>query len=366
MALNVRSADLTAIADAQRVLLSPLDYSTLDAWRHKVNQLTKNLVDADHVTFGLPTAPNVHYSADHTPAFLQQYPEAARTMKRYQNYLARLTELGVWTRRTLWRDFHREFYGSEYYNDLIVPNRAFDAMGVATPVPGEELPAGLYFHHDRPTGRKFGRRGADLLRLLCPAFEAGVHAYLDFHDRRETLLSGIDELDEGILLFDRSGAVAHQNAAAINLLQQDAQREKLFAAARGLANTLLNGPSAGKDADSPVPRAVMPLATSRHSYRLRACLLEASLFGDATPVMVFLRKEGRRLSTEADLQARFRLTEREASVALLLADRYSNTEIAATLGISPHTAHHHTERVLGKLGVTSRHRVRRRLQGARA
>ena len=81
--------------------------------------------------------------------------------------------------------------------------------------------------------------------------------------------------------------------------------------------------------------------------------------------MVFLRKERRRLPTEAELQARYRLTERETSVALLLADRYSNDEIAATLGISPHTAHHHTERVLGKLGVTSRNRVRKRLQRAR-
>ncbi len=191
MALNLRSTDLPAIADAQRVLLSPLDYPTLDAWRHEVNRITGNLVDADHVTFGLPTTPNVYYSADHNPGFTEQYPIAARTMERYQNYLARMAELGVWTRRMLWRDFHRQFYASEYYNDLIVPNRAFDAMGAAIRVPGVELPAGLYFHHDRPTGRKFRQRGADLLRLLCPAFEAGVHAYLEFHERRETLLSGI-------------------------------------------------------------------------------------------------------------------------------------------------------------------------------
>jgi DNA-binding CsgD family transcriptional regulator len=44
-------------------------------------------------------------------------------------------------------------------------------------------------------------------------------------------------------------------------------------------------------------------------------------------------------------------------VALLLAERRSNTEIAGALGISPHTAKRHTERVLGKLGVSTRRAV---------
>ncbi len=323
---------------------------------------------ADLSSFAMRSPNTVYlYNRDFDPNFLRTYLESIRTLDPKMDIQRIAARHGVWSRRSLWVGRESEYYRSGYYNDFIVPSRGYDAVGVAVQVDDERTDSPqLLFHHDHPTGRKFGRRGADLLRLVYPAFEAGVHAYLEFHNRRRTLLSGIDQLDEGILLFDRAGAVAHQNAAATNLLQQDAQREKLLAAARGLANTLLNGPSAGKHADSPVPRAVMPLTTSRHSYRLRACLLEASLFGNNTPVMVFLRKERRHLATEAQLQARYRLTEREASVALLLADRHSNDEIAATLGISPHTAHHHTERVLGKLGVTSRTRVRRRLQSARA
>jgi DNA-binding CsgD family transcriptional regulator len=48
------------------------------------------------------------------------------------------------------------------------------------------------------------------------------------------------------------------------------------------------------------------------------------------------------------------LTAREREVAALLAARRTNGEIAAALGVSPHTARHHTERVLQKFGVTSR------------
>jgi len=51
------------------------------------------------------------------------------------------------------------------------------------------------------------------------------------------------------------------------------------------------------------------------------------------------------------------LTRREAQVAELLACRWSNAEIARHLGVSGHTARHHTERVLSKLGLTSRRDV---------
>ena len=48
------------------------------------------------------------------------------------------------------------------------------------------------------------------------------------------------------------------------------------------------------------------------------------------------------------------LTPREAGVARLMASGLSTKAIASELGISPHTARHHTERVFAKLGVRSR------------
>ena len=54
------------------------------------------------------------------------------------------------------------------------------------------------------------------------------------------------------------------------------------------------------------------------------------------------------------LQSTYGLTPREIQVAMLLAQGRSNVAIAAALRISPHTARHHTQRVLAKLGVHSR------------
>jgi len=56
----------------------------------------------------------------------------------------------------------------------------------------------------------------------------------------------------------------------------------------------------------------------------------------------------------AYLRDRYGLTRRELEVATLLAQGRTNTAIANTLHISTHTARHHTQRVLGKLGVHSR------------
>lgn len=56
----------------------------------------------------------------------------------------------------------------------------------------------------------------------------------------------------------------------------------------------------------------------------------------------------------AELRERYRLTAREAEVAERLLGGASNKRLALELGISAHTARHHTERVFAKLGVRSR------------
>ena len=60
---------------------------------------------------------------------------------------------------------------------------------------------------------------------------------------------------------------------------------------------------------------------------------------------------------ETRIHSRFRLSLKEERIARLLVARKTNDEIAAELSLSPHTARHHVERVMIKLGVRSRREV---------
>ena len=68
-------------------------------------------------------------------------------------------------------------------------------------------------------------------------------------------------------------------------------------------------------------------------------------------------------SGENGLAGRFGLTRREVQVAELLAQGRSNQAIARHLGISAHTARHHTQRVLSKLEVHSRGEAGAKIRG---
>ena len=56
------------------------------------------------------------------------------------------------------------------------------------------------------------------------------------------------------------------------------------------------------------------------------------------------------------------LTDRQLEVARLLANRYTNREIAAHFGFTLHTASRHAERIMRKLGVTRRKDILAKLQ----
>lgn len=109
----------------------------------------------------------------------------------------------------------------------------------------------------------------------------------------------------------------------------------------------------------------MRAQTSQASYRGTVVRLESE--GEGGALLIVLTAESREPAAASDRGTDdFRLSRREMEVARLLADRRSNEEIAVALGISRHTARHHTERVLAKLGVRSRLAVRRLLGGAPA
>ena len=82
---------------------------------------------------------------------------------------------------------------------------------------------------------------------------------------------------------------------------------------------------------------------------------------DSVGWLVVLVEERSSTDVWNDTFERYGLTRREMEVARLLVDRHSNKEIAERLSVTCHTAGRHTERVLRKLGLSSRRDVRAKL-----
>ncbi len=152
---------------------------------------------------------------------------------------------------------------------------------------------------------------------------------------------------EALMLLSTEGTVLRASAAAQRLLSSSPElREQLQRMVRAHAES-------------------HEVNVGVRKYRARVTRIEAGLLGTGESVLVQLQSpaDGQR---DVDLlRNRFLLTPREAEVAQLILQRRSNLEIAEQLEISRHTARHHVQSILLKLGVNSRTKARQLLAKAR-
>jgi DNA-binding CsgD family transcriptional regulator len=218
-------------------------------------------------------------------------------------------------------------------------------------------------------------RATTTLRLLAPAFEAGVEAVRRLTAAPGELARVLDLLAGPTLVFDRRGAALHRKPAFAVLAGEvragggpgavAALDEMLRALAAGVGALL--GPRRGvRGTGALPPEAVREFTAGTHRLRARACFTaEDSLAPDA---LVWVTVERVEAATRADapigdargdetLRARYALTAQECQVARLMAERRTDAEIGTALGISPHTARTHAERVRRKLGGVRRTEV---------
>jgi DNA-binding CsgD family transcriptional regulator len=170
----------------------------------------------------------------------------------------------------------------------------------------------------------------------------------------------VDALDVPVVLFSRDGRLAAMNAPARVFFighTGPGLRDAIERVARGTIG-------------SRQPAEATP--NRSHTFELDDDRFTVTFVNAGTDLatqdigaMVLLRRESIAAApaevSEAAIAARFKLTGQEARVAMLLVEQRSNREIADCLGVSVHTARHHTERVLAKLHIHSRYDVKRAL-----
>lgn len=346
MNVTLRHGEIRALQQAQQLLLSPLAAGSVEDWCLGVNRSLQPLLGADMVSFVISGRDEGLYSDQYARDILASYTPYDRRYQQEDERWRRQVEAGVWTRAGIWPDL-RVLYRSDYW-EFVRSVRAYDALGMSTRREGVARPVTLFFHHERPDGPKFGRRGEELLRMVHPAFQAGVTQLDRLERRRGDLLRMLDELPDGAMLVDADGRVLHRNRALDALVAADPEGWRLEEALERLAPAV-----AGAGAAGGLPGGGTVLRTGRGSYGVVASRLGEDLLPSPTLLLSVTRRE-ESLPGADRLVEWFGLTPREAEVALLLARRKTNREIARHLVISPHTARHHTERVLRKLGIRCR------------
>ena len=165
-------------------------------------------------------------------------------------------------------------------------------------------------------------------------------------------LAGVlDKLDHGVVLLASDLDECFTNAAAERMLGADAERGVISREMRSVYRVAVMHD--GRPAEAEV-------ATRKARYRMRATMLRYRIQElRSRAVLVTIVRASAELPSRERLMHRFRMTAREADVALLLARGRRNTAIAEELAISVHTARHHTESVLSKLDVHARSEVSR-------
>jgi len=162
---------------------------------------------------------------------------------------------------------------------------------------------------------------------------------------RARLCAMVEALGDAVIL--RSGAATVYCSEGSDLSGEAG----LGAELQRLANELRREPSPY------VFATARQVTAGGRQFRVSGCLLPEAEESSRPLCLFAVRRLSPTWPSDEDLARKFGLTRKECRVAHMLAHGSTNAEIARTLFISPHTARHHTENILMKLGLSSRARV---------
>jgi len=370
MSLRLSTKEVAQLRAALMVLLSPLDFTSVEAWRAAARGAIAPLVRAETTVSFLPLPGEQPYQADRTidTAMYAEHFYADDVTAAYAK--ASGSHAFTWQsiRATYERPDRSAWLRSEFFNDWVRPQRLCQPCGLIAVRSPAELPCpslpeysgitGLWFYRNRDTNMLgVGSRELGILQLLLPAYEAGLHVVVRASQERRRLESVLDTMSEGAMLLDGRGHVVHQNPAMRRFLAssagaRDIEATCLAAGRVTLALATRKGlKSAREEIGAPTEKRIKTTNGVRH---VRATLLGSDTVGIGPMALVLLERAAVEPFSAGELHDQYHLTDREVVVSRLLARGLKNSQIAEVLGVSIHTARRHSERVLSKLGVHSR------------
>lgn len=270
----------------------------------------------------------------------------------------------LFSRNDYWGEDLPAFRRSEYYTDYLSKHNFLDAMCLSTRTELHDRGTVLYLWYDKELTSFNRARVVAVLGLIAPIFQAGMASRGDLYRRHGELFANIDQYTDGCAVFSSSGKPLHRNPALCVMLASCSDQQPVIEEIQRQV-TEVSAVAVGRHRSGvSIPRASADYSLDAFTYRISASILDSVHSGPQPLILVCVARIGnetRAPRAENMLRDHFGLTSRETEVAILLHQRLTNREIAHQLGLSEHTARHHTERIMLKLGVTARADIRKRI-----
>ena len=200
MSLALRAVDLTRLDRGLTTILSPLSYQRCDDWRSAVETSVAELLDGDHVVFGIPRdgVPMQVHAMNVLPqpqraiqALFGQLPDLPPDPWLQEAERERLrSKAEVWSRaRAFWRAAAGQpaaLRRSPFIGEVLTPGRMCDSENVDWSFDGGHVALCISYGNAQTSvrsRRSSPRHAAEaVLKLLLPALKVGVTMRLA-HDR---------------------------------------------------------------------------------------------------------------------------------------------------------------------------------------
>jgi len=345
------------------LLLSPLEGES-DAWRQDVTRALRTFMDADRAVMMLWRGGTPSFYCDGLPVeVIREYFEHFAPL---DHGMARrdALRLSIWSRSMLWD--RSTLLRSAYFHEFALRHDLQDSVGLSLDVEGTPTHARVaLLYGGAPLPEDSVATMLRRLGLILPVLRTGLGIHLRFERWLGAMPSMLDRVGERLILYSVAGRELHRNLTMRRALEQDDERDRILQVAETVARAVMaharsDGRLAGSTLGAPAAsRQVIQTGLAR--YRLRGCMVGPDTLDTESAVLVSVDRLNAEPPSPNTLRERFGLTAREAQVACLLVQRLTNDEIADALGISSHTARHHTESVLLKVRVNSRRALRQAL-----
>lgn len=346
-------------------LVAPWEFASVDAWRDQIACSARDTVSAQHSQVSLDPRCGLApvRSPDIDPALIDEYLRQWVHQDPFADMLSREGITPYVRSEAVQRvsGFAAQYDASPILNDFYRRAGLHDAAGIRRRHPHF---AQLTVFSTTRTNPRFVRRASHVMPLAAPAFLAGALQIFSVATIRGQFVRNIDTIEAAIALYDTDGGRVHRNSALRTLLASYADASELVDLIDRAALTFASIGRAGSPGTQLAESTAGAMTWQWRNLTVSGSLARLGIEG-SQPLVLLQIQPTRDSSTAPDAQRPTSvapaLTAREREVGVLLARGATNRAIAQCLDITEHTARRHTERVLRKLGVSSRAAVARAL-----